>query len=274
MFLCYMKKGGLPYAVLCVVFLTLAVTLKLNLLIMCVAVGAVWLLRGIRKRSRKALLCLLLGALCVLTLPNAPQKIYEKRVGVRYGDGIPMIAWMAMGFSEGHAAPGWYREDHTVTAFERSGHDPEATAENAKQVLKERIALFRANPKMALRFFSDKFKSQWNEPSFGSLWINQVFPSFSEKGRLYNLICGRGGKQTLIVMDQLQQMVLFGLLAGIIRLRIKKDLLRCLLPLILLGGISYHLLFEAKSQYAMPYIVLILPIAAYGLYTFFRKLEG
>ena len=60
-------------------------------------------------------------------------------------------------------------------------------------------------------------------------------------------------------------------LAGIIRLRIKKDLLRCLLPLILLGGISYHLLFEAKSQYAMPYFVLMMPIAAYGLFALFRR---
>jgi hypothetical protein len=68
--------------------------------------------------------------------------------------------------------------------------------------------------------------------------------------------------------------VFAGLLLGLIRMTRKKDLLRGLLPLILLGGLSYHLLFEAKSQYAMPYIVLILPIAAYGLYTFFRKLEG
>ena len=274
MFLGLIKKGEAHWGILCALFLALAVTLKLNLLILCVAVGGVWLIMLLKKPSRRSLLCLLLAAACVLSIPKLPQKFYEMRLHVHYGEGIPMVAWMAMGFDQGHAAPGWYKEDHTVTAFERSGHDSEATAENAKQVLKERIAVFRDNPKMALRFFSEKYKSQWNEPSFGSLWINQVFPSFSEKGRLYNLICGRGGKQTLIVMDQLQQMVLFGLLAGIIRLRIKKDLLRCLLPLILLGGISYHLLFEAKSQYAMPYIVLVLPIAAYGLYTFFRKLEG
>ena len=74
-------------------------------------------------------------------------------------------------------------------------------------------------------------------------------------------------------MNQIQQLVFLGLLFGIIRLWRKKDLLRCLLPLILLGGLLYHLLFEAKSQYALPYFVLILPIAAYGLFTFFRKVE-
>ena len=44
-----------------------------------------------------------------------------------------------------------------------------------------------------------------------------------------------------------------------------------LLPLILLGGFGYHLLFEAKSQYALTYLPLLLPIAAYGLNTL---LEG
>ena len=273
MFLRYIKKGGLPYAVLCAVFLTLAVTLKLNLLIVCVAVGAVWLLRGIKKRSREALVCLLLTAVCVLTLPGVPQKIYEKRVGVRYGDGIPMIAWMAMGFSEGHAAPGWYREDHTVTAFERTGHDAAATAENARQVLKERTDYFRRNPKDAVRFFTQKLKSQWNEPSYGSLWINRVFPSYSEKGALYRVLCVSGEKVMLAVMDKIQLLVYISFLTALLRLWRKKDLLRALLPLILLGGLSYHLLFEAKSQYAMPYFVLMMPIAAYGLFTFFRRSE-
>ena len=273
MFLLYMKKGPRRYAFLCAAFLTLAVTLKLNLLIVCVAVGGAWLVMLLKKPSRESLLCFLLAAACVLTLPSLPQKIYELRLGVRYGDGIPMIAWMAMGFDDGYAAPGWYREEHTVTAFESSGHDAEATAESAKQFLSERLGYFRAHRAYTLSFFSGKLRSQWNEPSCGSLWINQVFPSYSSKGALYNLLCGSGAKRTLALMNQYQQFAILGLLFGILRLWRKKDLLRCLLPLILLGVLLYHLLFEAKSQYALPYLVLALPIAAYGLFTLFRKVE-
>lgn len=273
MFLRYIKKGGRRYAILCAAALSLAVTLKLNLLIVCVAVGGVWLVMLLKKPARESLVCLLLAAVCVLTIPSLPQKIYERRLGLRYGEGIPMIAWLAMGFSEGHAAPGWYREDNTVTAFEKSGHDAAATAENAKLVLKERLGAFRGDPAYARQFFSEKLRSQWNEPSFGSLWINQVFPSYSSKGGICNFLCGSGAKRTLSMMNQVQQFVFLGLLLGIVRLWQKKDLLRCLLPLILLGGLLYHLLFEAKSQYAMPYFVLILPIAAYGLFTLFRKVE-
>jgi hypothetical protein len=90
---------------------------------------------------------------------------------------------------------------------------------------------------------------------------------------VFDALCGRGAKRTVDVMNVYQQFIFLCLLFGLIRLWRKKDLLRCLLPLVLLGGILYHLLFEAKSQYAMPYFVLILPIAAYGLFTFFRKVE-
>ena len=93
------------------------------------------------------------------------------------------------------------------------------------------------------------------------------------KGMLYVILCGVGAKWTLDVMNVYQQFVFFCLLLGLIRLTKKKDLLRCLLPLILLGGLLYHLLFEAKSQYALPYFVMILPIAAYGLFTLYRKVE-
>ena len=115
-----------------------------------------------------------------------------------------MIAWMAMGFDEGHAAPGWYRELHTVDAFTLSGEDPAATAAEAKSFLSGRMREFGSNPAEALRFFRRKMYSQWNEPSFGSLWINQVQLSFSEKGRFYDLLCGSGARRTANLMDQVQ----------------------------------------------------------------------
>ena len=250
MFLRHIKKRSFRSGLLCAAFLTLGVTLKLNLLILCVAVGIVWCVMLLKKPSRRSLLCLLLAAACVLTIPKLPKKLDEHRVGVQYGKGIPMIAWMAMGFSYGDTA---------------------ATAENARKVLADRLFVFKTDPALARSFFGEKLRSQWNEPSYGSVWLNQVFPSYSMKGMLYVVLCGVGAKWTLDVMNVYQQFVFFCLLLGLIRLTKKKDLLRCLLPLILLGGLLYHLLFEAKSQYALPYFVMILPIAAYGLFTLYRK---
>ena len=41
----------------------------------------------------------------------------------------------------------------------------------------------------------------------------------------------------------------------------------------MLGGLLYHLLFEAKSQYALPYFVLLVPLAAWGLSRLFHRTE-
>lgn len=273
MFLDFLKGGKLSRAVLCALFLTFAVTLKLNLLIFAVAIGAIWVIEILKKRSFRSLVCLLLTAACVLSVSKMPQSFYEKRTGLDYGDGIPMLGWMAMGFSEGHAAPGWYKEDNTVTAFRESGNDPEAVSENARKVLRERTDFFITHPGDAFSFFSAKLRSQWNEPSCQSLWINQVFPSYSEKGRVYDMLCGKGEGRSLQLMNQYQQLVFAGTLLGLAALRKKKDIGCLLLPLVILGGLSYHLLFEAKSQYALPYFVMMVPLAGYGFARFFRRVE-
>lgn len=273
MFLLFMRDGRLRHGLLCAVSLAAAVTLKLNLLIFCVAVGGVWMIELFRRFSLKSALCLALTLVFVFTFSALPQKLYEQRVGVDYGDGIPMIAWMAMGLSEGHAAPGWYSEEHTVTVFEESGHDRAATSKAAKAAIIGRLETFAHDPSYALHFFTQKLRSQWNEPSFGSLWLSRLFPSFSEKGGFYRFLCESGQRRTLYFMNTFQQLVYLGVLLGILKLWRRKDLQRCLLPVILLGGLLYHLLFEAKSQYAMPYFVMMIPVAAYGFHTLFRKVE-
>ena len=45
----------------------------------------------------------------------------------------------------------------------------------------------------------------------------------------------------------------------------KTNIQTILLPLVLMGGFGYHFLFEAKSQYILTYIPLIIPTAAYAL---------
>ena len=45
------------------------------------------------------------------------------------------------------------------------------------------------------------------------------------------------------------------------------------LPVTILGGALYHLIFEAKAQYAYPYMVYMLPLAAVGLCVLAEKLK-
>ena len=273
LFLLFLRDGRLRHGLLCALLLGLGVMLKLNLLIFCVAIGGVWLLELLRRRSLRSFICLLLAVACVFAGKSLPQRVYEQRTGLRFGEGIPMLAWMAMGFSEGYAAPGWYRTDNTVDAFEESGNDPAATAAHAKVVLRERAAYFSSWPRAALRFFSEKLRSQWNEPSCQSLWINEVHLSYSEKNGIYRIFCDSGHRRTLGYMNHYQQLIYLGALLGAVLLWKKRRLPNCTLALIVLGGVLYHMLFEAKSQYALPYFMLLLPMAGAGLTALFRKVD-
>ena len=74
-------------------------------------------------------------------------------------------------------------------------------------------------------------------------------------------------------MNQVQQLVFLGALLGMPGLWRRKRISQCLLPVIVLGGLLYHLLFEAKSQYALPYFALLVPLAAWGLSRLFSRIE-
>ena len=54
----------------------------------------------------------------------------------------------------------------------------------------------------------------------------------------------------------------------------RREICQCLLPLIILGGVLYHLLCEAKSQYAFAFFMLMIPIGAYGLHLLFAGMSG
>ena len=75
-------------------------------------------------------------------------------------------------------------------------------------------------------------------------------------------------------MNQFQQLVFFGMLLSLFELWRQRDMRNCLLPLIVLGGLLYHLLFEAKSLYAQPYFMLMIPMAAFGFGWFFYRIEN
>ena len=274
MFSAFMRQHRLWQGLLCALSLGLAVAVKLNLMIFFAAIAIVWLLDLLQNGGFKSLVCLVLTVAAVLSVGRAPQAIYERRSGKDFGSGIPMIAWMAMGMSEGHAGPGWYKEDHTVAFFMESGMDPEATADNARQVIKQRAEYFAENPGQGLRFFSEKLRSQWNEPTYESLWINQVHQSYGQKGFMYEWFCHSGERHTTGYMNQYQQLIFLGALLSCIFLWFKRDIRQCLPVLVILGGILYHLLFEAKSQYALPYFILMIPLAAYGFCSLFKSSEG
>ena len=269
-FLAFRQKESWGCGLACALCMALAVILKLNYMIVFIAIGIVWLLCLLRRYSLRSLLCLLLCVVAVLGLKGAPQRYYERRLQESFGSGISLWGWMALGFHEGETASGWYDPSYTVDLFENADGDSAEAARQAKELIAKRIETFRLNPGEAAAFFNRKLLSQWNEPSYESVWNNNVRDHFSPPGRLYQLLCREGETSTKAGMNFYQQLIFFGFAAALSCLWRKREICQCLLPLIVLGGLLYHQLFEAKSQYILTYFLLMIPMAAWGLDCLFR----
>jgi len=253
--------------------LTLSVLLKLNSLIVVLAVLIVVFVRFVKRPGwHQALFAVALALFMLLVLP-LPQKIYEKRMGVELGDGIPQISWFAMGMHEGSSCSGWYSPTYTTTAYRLAEYDPDATAIAAKDAIKSRWSFFAGHPLECYRFFGRKFLSQWNEPTYQGLWNNQLRDHYSQPGLLYQLLCHDFERGIKAFMNVYQQLIFFGFTLGLVRIFRRRDIGMSLLPLIILGGMLYHLIFEAKSQHSQGYFIMMIPVAAYGFAKCFEYLR-
>ena len=272
-FLLYRESEKTVFGVLTAPALCLAVLFKLNALIFLIALGIVWLICLLQKPSFRSALCLVLLLAAVLLVKPLPQKLYEKRTGTDFGGGVPQWGWMAMGLSEGQSSFGWYDPKYTTSAYADLAYDADAASDYAKEAISAQLAEFKKSPTTALRLFARKVATQWGVPDAQSLWTNQVRPSYSSFGKLYNLVCVDADDAMFSYMNIVHQLILVLFTVGLFLLLRRKCIIDVLLPLVVLGAFLYHLIFEAKAQYALCYYLLMLPTAAFALDSISRKKE-
>ncbi len=264
----YMKNRKKHNALLSSLFIGLACMVKLNSMIILVAVCIIFILYILRNKKWRDTVVLVLLVISGIGFNKLVILQYEIRSGEDLGEGIPIISWFAMGISEGRTAPGWYNEKLTVINFMDTDFNTEATSELANNYIKERLKYFNDNPGYMAEFFYKKFVSQWNEPTFECIFIRNTRGDYLEPSPISEYVYGEGEKGITSYMEYYQQFVYFGTVLGLFCFLKKKNIGNwpmAFLPLIILGGFFYHMLFEAKSQYIFTYFILMLPIAAFGL---------
>lgn len=274
------------FGILTSLMLALAVVAKPNNWIVVVAICIIVILHILKTKKFRMFIYIILFILLPMFSINSIIDSYSARSGADFGSGAPQTAWLAMGFQESARAPGWFN-GYSFTVLKDNDFDTEAAKEQTIVDLKSRIQVFREDPAYALKFFTKKAVSQWNEPEFQSIWASEVrnddnlIPDFVE-----SIYTGTGRKVLHGYMNQHMQVVYFtlsvGLLFGIISLIKKKEDNEnggnfreafCLLPLVILGGFLYHLLFEAKAQYALVYLPMMIPYCAFGIERLAKKIN-
>lgn len=269
----YFQSNKIYHGIFSALCIALSVTLKSNNNIVLVAIVCVTVVMLIqRKKFVKDLIYLFLSIVLSISLPKAVIASYESRANVDLGDSVPYISWFDMGLSESNMGPGWYNYSATITNFDENDHDAKKASKASREKLMNKVEFFIKNPQYRKDFFHKKFVSQWNETSYQSIWNSKVRRTYEDRGAIANWVCNDGEFAVKKYMDIYTQLIFVGVLVGLAFLLKNKNFLAVVFPLIVLGGILYHILAEAKSQYALPYFIYMIGFAAYGICSVYDRI--
>ncbi len=274
---CYFETEKIRFVPLSAVCIALAYLIKPNYLICLIAMMIIVFVKavGAVKQPKKLAVCLaylILSCTLSFSFPNYVVSFYESRSGIALKESIPMTSFIAMGLNEAGNAPGWYSYVPTITNFENHEFHTKEASQASIEEIKNRLKYFSGNKHYRNEFFYKKFVSQWNETSYQSIWNNKVRMQYKEKGKIAQWVCNDGEQKTKAWMDIYTQLIFAGVLLGSVSCFRRKDLIQVIFPLIIIGGMMYHLLSESKSQYAMPYYILMTGFAAVGICWLYDRL--
>ncbi len=266
------KSGRRSDAAMAIIFLALGPVFKYNGVLIVIAAALMLFVRMLyRKEGRlRNLTVLILLVICTYATLGGIRAYFNHTTGARPDAGIGMKGYVALGISESSVAPGWFNDINT-SVYKEYAEDLSRVEERYGEIIEERLGVFSDDQEYCVRFFSRKIASMWTEPAmqcFTNTSIRNLYGtlSYTWKDILYN--GGVVNTALYIILDIAQSCLYFGLMLRLFWLWKKKKIRACLeegdLFVIFLGGFIYHLIFEAKCHYVLPYFIAIFPYALKG----------
>lgn len=242
----------------------IAVQLRMNSLIILIAFGIVVIVKLIGKWDWKKI-AMGGSVVCGIFLSFAILR------GIYYNEwdenarSIPPILYVAMGLHETNGHPGWY-DGYNYIVFAESGDDVKASAKIAWDDIRERLQNFKENPDYMLYFYKTKINEQWQAPMYQCLVMNSNIEG--KQSRAVQMIYREEllGKLVKNYMKAFQ-VFLYGCIFLWLLLRWNKPLPieKYLLLIAVFGGFLFSILWEAKTRYIFPYLLIMLPYFAMGM---------
>lgn len=258
----------------CALLIGVAVQVKNNVLILMIAMviyGLVCATKDYRTLKRSVLLVLII-AVSFVAFSKVPKIVVEKKTGYSLSQGVSSWSFVAMGLQDEKHAPGW-SNGYNYTTYEESNCITAVQEERAKADIADRMALFKENSHYAFEFFSQKIASMWTEPTYQSFWINQIRNHRVDFPEWLDWLMSTNGYTFLSGVLGYYQLLLFsGCLLWVILEDSNQFINKSFFVVTIIGGFLFHLAWEAKSQYSITYIVLMIPLAVMGYELFINKL--
>lgn len=259
--------GYFRYPATAVPAFCLAYLSRKNVLIILIAVLLTLLIDAFKRRNWKSLVLgvaiLLIPMVCV----EGVKYSYEVRSGQEISEGIPSTLWIAMGMQQSTNGSGAFN-GFTESIYQGAAYgDTELASEFAVTYIENRLAEFIDDPDMAIDFYKAKIQGQWIEPTFSSLLMTSKFGDNPTEFTT-NFYFGKAAEWVISVSNYYNFIMYISVLVFALTSLSRKDSILLSTSLIaVIGGFLFSILWEAKGRYVMPYIILLFPYMAYGIYT-------
>ena len=271
------KRDGL----FTVAALSIAALYKEHALITMIAIIIVIGVYSITSRCLKQLLWIPVIVLVYFCSGFAVDTTIQTVTGEEIEADIDVYACLYIGITEGERANGWYIPINTFL-LERYNYDYDLYNERMKALYQEHANSFWKDPGYVVDFFAKKSASQWNNPTFQSIWniqamliVNQIIREEGEKLDLSSLWIDGAFSNMLFyyIFNLIQSLILFGSLWYFV-FDSRKAALPVLLPAItFIGGYIFLFIWEAKAQYTFMFFVMLFPYAATGWHSVITRFK-
>lgn len=273
----YIESRKIRQLIIAGVSIIISIILKQNSQVLLIAICIVMFLDFLKTFKKANLIFILVTLIITILSTPAIYKLTEVVTGKEVNDGIPMITYVAMGMAEEvDRAPGWYNAGFNVeTVYIENGNDSEATSSYSMQEIKNRLVYFIKNPSEFVRYYNEKIYSTWLEPTFQTLWFSssmadttdEISEYYSTQKLIPSMLSGKISEVLIRFLD-VYQIIIYAFSAIGIGIGIKNKELNeknIILILIFFGGFLFHILWETKSVYVIPYFYVLIPVAANGI---------
>ena len=206
-------------------------------------------------------------------LPTNIYKAYmQDKLQLDKEKSFPIVGFLDIGINRSTRGYGWY--------IDSIGDDWKAgkiDKEDFKQNIEIMIDRFKKKPKSIIEFYTKKIASMWAESTCGSIWYNLSFNfgnmSLNEgtatEDQIQNYEKVDNQVLTFYNLNRNYEkiLIMFIFFAVLMFVLLNKEITnnQILLIIIFIGGFLFHFLWEAKSRYIIPYIIILIPIASIGI---------
>ena len=275
--ICFCEDEKLKYFILALLSFPLGVQMHQSAAIVMIAAMCYMLIYVSKKTISKTIICLVMMVSMVFISNKAGDIIYYDIIAqIEPRDAVPTLAYVYMGLSavDGVGGPG-SQDGSNWKIYEENNLDVKATNRDALNRIAKIFSEYISGER-SLKFFVDKVKFQWLDPTFGSRRILEANnPEEGEPPNSEAYLWVRnshwrniGFKFAVVGLIITYSLNLFAAVHQIVKK--KQDSLHFFIQILLLGGFVFQLFWESISRYCFSYFIWLIPGAAYGLVLLYK----